>query len=69
MGSVTMRPLKSDWTAISEVAQWRAKNTPEATAFIFLENGEVERAKLTFAELDKRARQIAAELQKVACAS
>lgn len=41
----------------------RAQNTPTRTAFIFLENGERESGRLTFAELDQRARRIALKLR------
>ncbi|PWB83434.1 MAG: non-ribosomal peptide synthetase, partial [Methylocystaceae bacterium] len=41
----------------------RAAVQSDETAYIFLEDGETERARLTFWELDLRAKSIAAELQ------
>ncbi len=51
---------------VTEIFIFRGKVEPEKTAFIFLENGESERARLTFGDLDKRARGIAARLQDMA---
>ena len=42
----------------------RVQKTPDAQAFVFLEDGENREAVLTYAELDRRARSIAGELQK-----
>ncbi|MCH7664199.1 MAG: AMP-binding protein, partial [Chloroflexi bacterium] len=47
-----------------EVLQYRAKETPDKLAFIFLEQGEREAGKVTYAELDMNARTIAVRLQK-----
>jgi non-ribosomal peptide synthase protein (TIGR01720 family) len=41
----------------------QAENKPQQTAYIFLERGETEAARLTFLELGCRARAIAAHLQ------
>ncbi|HYZ73877.1 MAG TPA: AMP-binding protein, partial [Chthoniobacterales bacterium] len=43
----------------------RTQATPDRTAFIILENGERESERVTFAQLDERARVIAAKLQHV----
>ena len=42
----------------------RVRRTPERTAFIYLENGEREGARLTFAQLDGRARAVAGILAR-----
>ncbi|RDV36554.1 hypothetical protein DV096_19065 [Bradymonadaceae bacterium TMQ3] len=47
-----------------EMLRWRAAHEGDAAAYIFLEDGEREGARLSFAELDRRARAIAARLQK-----
>ena len=44
-----------------QLAKWAA-DRPDATAFTFLRRGEEPEGRLTFAELDRRARQIAAQL-------
>ncbi|VWC73723.1 beta-ketoacyl synthase N-terminal-like domain-containing protein [Burkholderia contaminans] len=51
---------------VTEILLFRGKVEPEKTAFIFLENGEAELTRLTFGDLDKRARGIAARLQAIA---
>ncbi|HIA2360473.1 TPA: AMP-binding protein, partial [Burkholderia contaminans] len=51
---------------VTEILLFRGKVEPEKTAFIFLENGEAELTRLTFGDLDKRARGIAARLQDIA---
>jgi acyl-CoA synthetase (AMP-forming)/AMP-acid ligase II len=49
-------------TTIVEVLQARAAATPDATAFSFLADGAEEGPRLTFAQLDGRARAVAAAL-------
>jgi polyketide synthase PksL len=48
---------------IVSILQNRAKKNPEQPAYLFLENGMQETAKLNYAELDKNARIIASYLQ------
>ncbi len=47
---------------LPEILRWRAKQHPQAPAATFLLDGELQTASLTFAELDRRARVIAAAL-------
>lgn len=51
-----------------EALRYRALHQPERRAFAFLEDGEVESGQFTFADLDRRARTIAAALQGVKAA-
>ncbi len=46
-----------------DLLQYRASKTPDRTAFIFLEDGESETARITYADLHQRARAIGAWLQ------
>jgi len=46
-----------------ELARGRASEQPDKTAYVFLQDGENESGRFTFAELDYRARTIAAHLQ------
>lgn len=55
---------RDDKKTLVEMLRWRAANEGDATAYIFLEDGEKEGARLTFGELDRRARAIAARLQE-----
>jgi acyl transferase domain-containing protein/acyl-CoA synthetase (AMP-forming)/AMP-acid ligase II/acyl carrier protein len=55
---------KVPWKSLTSVVRWRAQETPEKLVFAFLMNGEAEGPRLTFAELDVRARSIAAWLQE-----
>lgn len=46
-----------------DILRWRAENEPERRAFTFLADGEKEEGVWTYADLDCRARAIAAQLQ------
>ncbi len=47
-----------------DLLRGRATETPRGRAYLFLEDGEREGARLTWADLDRRARAIAAELSR-----
>src|SRR5262245_11542950 len=47
-----------------ELLRWRASHQAEKRAFTFLYNGEVELTHLSYRELDRQARAIAATLQE-----
>ncbi|MCI0394193.1 MAG: AMP-binding protein, partial [Chloroflexi bacterium] len=47
-----------------ELLRWRAQRQPDNLAYTFLVDGETEEISLTYAELDQRARSIAAWLQR-----
>ncbi len=47
-----------------ELLQNQADKHPENTAYVFLADGETEQERLTFGELDRRARCVAAGLQR-----
>lgn len=48
-----------------ELACSRADEKPDRTAYVFLKDGENESGRLTFAQLDRRARAVAAKLQSL----
>jgi len=48
---------------IVDILSDKASKYPDRTAFIFLEDGESKEQKISFGELDKQARVIAALLQ------
>lgn len=52
-----------DTETLVELLLWRAKYQPHRHAYTFLRQGEVEEARLTYAELDRQARAIGAVLQ------
>jgi len=58
-------PVESLPTLI-HLLRWRAVNQPEQVAYTFLPDGESEGGSLTYGELDRQARAIAAGLQSVA---
>lgn len=58
-------PFNSQANSIAEILQQRAIATPQSLAYIFLENGENKEQKLTYQELDRQARAIAAQLQNI----
>ncbi len=51
--------LDSKITNFVDLLKFRATEHPERTAYIFLENGENEEARLTYAQLDSKAEAIA----------
>ncbi|MEO6526703.1 MAG: fatty acyl-AMP ligase, partial [Gemmatimonadaceae bacterium] len=52
-----------DCTTLAEVLRHRGACEPERHAYTFLKDGETEHARLSFGELDRRARAVAAALQ------
>jgi len=52
-------------TSLLEILQDRAREEPERLVFCFLEDGETESERLTYADLDRRARAIASALQQL----
>ena len=52
-------------SSLVEILRRRAEHQPDRLAYRFLADGEVEEATLTYAELDRRARAIAALLQEL----
>lgn len=55
---------QENWTLI-DLLCYRAQNQPNKTAYTFLDNGEIESTSLTYQELDRQSRQIAAKLQSL----
>ena len=53
-------------STLPQVLRWRAANQPSELAFTFLVDGEDETLSLTYAELDREARSIAAALERTA---
>ena len=47
-----------------ELLRWRALCEPEKVGYIFLADGETQEVSLTYGELDRQARAIAARLQR-----
>ncbi|HXR65552.1 MAG TPA: AMP-binding protein, partial [Ktedonobacteraceae bacterium] len=56
--------LKTDSTLV-EVLRWRAQHQADQHAYIFLADGEQQEIKLSYAELDQRARAIGRTLQRL----
>jgi acyl transferase domain-containing protein/acyl-CoA synthetase (AMP-forming)/AMP-acid ligase II/acyl carrier protein len=54
------------FTSLVELATVRATEQPDAPAYLFLADGETESDRLTYGELDARARRIARRLQEQA---
>src|SRR5262245_57802210 len=49
-------------TSFVDILRWRAEHQADRKAFVFLQEGEVETASLTYAALDQQARSIAVRL-------
>jgi len=54
-----------EFTSLVEAVRSRALHKPDETALIFLDNGERESRRLTFREVDEKARSIAAQLAAI----
>ena len=52
-------------STLGDLLHYRAQYQPDKLAYIFLQDGETESGSLTYGELDKRARAIAASLQSL----
>lgn len=57
------QPLSTPWSTLVELLRWRARHQPDRLAYVYLIDGETEGTRVTYAELDTRARAIAARLQ------
>jgi amino acid adenylation domain-containing protein len=55
---------QSDFATFVDLLRTRARKEPDRLAYAFLQDGEEEAARLTFSELDARARSLAAWLQR-----
>ena len=51
--------------SLVELLRFRARVQPDDRAFVFLRDGEHESDTVTYAELDRRSRMVAADLQAV----
>ncbi|MEM9214630.1 MAG: alpha/beta fold hydrolase [Cyanobacteria bacterium P01_F01_bin.150] len=54
-----------EFSTLVELLRYRAQHDPHKTVFTFLRDGEIEAEVLTYLELDRRARAIAAKLQSI----
>lgn len=57
--------LGCELSTFADLLAYRAQNQPNRTAYTFLHRGETEVGKLTYQELDRQARAIAARLQSM----
>lgn len=55
----------TEYSTLVELLQYRSLNQPQQTAYTFLKDGEIEADSLTYQELDRRAKAIAAHLQSL----
>ncbi|HEU5348410.1 MAG TPA: fatty acyl-AMP ligase, partial [Ktedonobacterales bacterium] len=68
--SKTPRPSSATLSrrTLVDILRWRAEHQPDRIAYTFLLDGETREDHLTFRELDRRARAIAARLQSLGAA-
>ncbi|MBD0347198.1 MAG: fatty acyl-AMP ligase, partial [Coleofasciculus sp. Co-bin14] len=57
--------IEQDVSTFVELLSYRARNQPEQTAYIFWQDGETETGRLTYQDLDRQARAIASQLQRL----
>jgi len=60
-----LKKNNSNITSLVDLLRHRNKNQADNTAFTFLSKGEIEEVRLTYQELDKKARAIATVLQSM----
>ncbi|MEH1955421.1 amino acid adenylation domain-containing protein [Nostoc sp.] len=60
--------IVGNFSTVVEVLRLRSSTQPDRDAFTFLLDGETEQTTLTYQELDRRSRQIAAQLQALGLA-
>ncbi|PSB55588.1 hybrid non-ribosomal peptide synthetase/type I polyketide synthase, partial [Chamaesiphon polymorphus] len=58
--------MNTSSSTIVEVLQWRAKHQPNKIGYVFLNDGEIESASLTYKELDYRAKLVSTLLRRSA---
>jgi natural product biosynthesis luciferase-like monooxygenase protein len=63
--SLEERQLPDQSTTLVDLLRWRARMQPDRLAYTFLADGENEESRLTYGELDRRARSSAALLQSL----
>ena len=59
--------MRIEYPDLTELLLARAADSPDQVAFTFLKDGESDEVNWTYAELEQRARAIAAELQAAQC--
>ncbi len=63
------KAISSEISNLADILRYRAIHQPEKISYIFLKNGETEETRLTYKELDQKARSIAARLQSAGVAT
>ena len=58
-----LKEVSGNCSTIVDLLRYRALHQPDTDAFTFLEDGETKASALTYQELDRRSRAIAAQLQ------
>ncbi|MEH1798883.1 MAG: amino acid adenylation domain-containing protein [Nostoc sp.] len=66
--SYSFLDIVGSFSTVVEVLRLRSSTQPDRDAFTFLLDGETEQTTLTYQELDRRSRQIAAQLQALGLA-
>jgi acyl transferase domain-containing protein/acyl-CoA synthetase (AMP-forming)/AMP-acid ligase II/acyl carrier protein len=56
---------RSEFASLVEVVRFRASDMPDRTALVFLDNGETELKRITYGQLDQKARAVAVRLAAV----
>lgn len=59
-----MSIVKPPVETLTDLLRWRAQRHPESFAYTFLPEGEGAEQNWTYAELDRQARAVAAQLQE-----
>src|SRR5215213_6554938 len=64
--TVTISGVPTSCSTVVDILRWRGQEQPERTAYTFHPDGETQAIPLSYGELDRSARVIAAQLQSLA---
>ncbi|MBV9786609.1 MAG: AMP-binding protein, partial [Chloroflexi bacterium] len=62
--STRLSDLPVEFSTLVDLLRWRASHQPDLQAYTFLSDSDADSVRLTYAELDRQARAIAAQLQE-----
>src|SRR5689334_13024193 len=63
MGHDNLTPT-GEWASLVDIVSWRSQHQADRRAYTFLLDGETQETYLSYGELDRQARAIAAQLQE-----
>ena len=56
-------------STLVEILRWRSQHQPDRHAYTYLKDGEIEKDRVSYAQLDRKVRSVAAALQDYGAAN